>query len=384
MKIRRFIALGILGLYPGLLASQVPTRAMDVRKEEKVFVVRRYLDRVASWQLDSIEHNGLRHAGREWTSATLFTGLIEMTKQSGGARYAKYLESVGEQFAWKMYADNYRYYADNYCVGQLYTWKYTRDKNIDYIADFVRLADTLVSRPHSESLAWKNNIALREWAWCDALFMGPPALSSIYKVTGNLQYLDLVDTLWWKTTNYLYNPKERLFYRDQSYFDKKESNGHDVFWSRGNGWVLAGLVRVLNDMPKDYKSRARWEDLYRSMVKRIASLQQHDGYWRTSLLDPERYPAKETSGTALFTYAIAWGINNKVIPSKDYETVVWKGWNALVNAVHPDGKLGYVQQVGEAPGEVNYDDTEIYGVGAFLLAGHELLKLAEKSSATGK
>lgn len=377
MKIRFFIALSILGLYPELSACQGLVGDKEARSE-KVVQVRKYLDRVASWQLDSIEHKGLRHAAREWTSATLFTGMIEMTKLSGGERYARYLESVGEQFDWKMYADKYRYYADNYCVGQLYTWKYSHDKNTGYIADFARLADTLVRRPHSESLAWKNDIALREWAWCDALFMGPPALSAIYKVTDNLQYLDLVDTLWWKTTNYLYNPKESLFYRDQSYFDKKESNGEDVFWSRGNGWVLAGLVRVLNDMPQTYKSRARWEGLYRSMVQRIASLQQNDGYWRTSLLDPELYPAKETSGTALFTYAIAWGINNKLIPSKDYEAVVWKGWKALRSAVHPDGKLGYVQQVGEAPGEVSYEDTEIYGVGAFLLAGSELLKLLQK------
>lgn len=378
MKIRKFIALGvIIGFYPQLSASQVTADHRQGEKD-KVAHVRQYLDRVAAWQLDSIEHKGLRHAPREWTSATLFTGLIEMAKLSGGERYSKYLESIGQQFDWKVYSDKYRYYADNYCVGQLYAWKYSRDKNVHYIADFVRLADTLVSRPHSEPLAWKNNIALREWAWCDALFMGPPALSAIYKVTGNPQYLDLVDKLWWKTTDYLYNPKERLFYRDQSYFDKKESNGEAVFWSRGNGWVLAGLVRVLNDMPKAYKTRDKWEHLYRSMVQRVAALQQHDGYWRTSLLDPSLYPAKETSGTALFTYAIAWGINNKIIPSKDYEAVVWKGWQAISSAVHPDGKLGYVQQVGEAPGEVSYEDTEIYGVGAFLLAGNEVLKLAQK------
>ncbi len=343
--------------------------------------VLKLMHRVADWQLDSIERNGLRHGSREWTSATLFTGLMALADLSKNDRYEHYMRTaVGEQYSWKLYHDKYRYYADNYCVGQLYCWIYEKDKNPDIIEDLVEMADTLNARPHEEDLAWRNDIALREWAWCDALFMGPPTLAMLADITGNDTYLDLTDKLWWKTTAYLYDETEKLFFRDQTYFDRREKNGAKVFWSRGNGWVVAGLARVLTHMPKDYKTRTKWERLYKDMLARIITFQQPDGFWRTSLLDPNRYPAKESSGTALFLYAVAWGINNGLLERDIYDRYVDLAWKALEDTVHDSGKLGYVQQVGEAPGNVHYNDTEIYGVGAFLLAGAEVFKLKAQSS----
>lgn len=343
--------------------------------------VLRLMHKVATWQLDSIERKGMRHGLREWTSATLFTGLMELSDISKGDRYERYMrKSVGEKYQWKMYQDKYRYYADNYCVGQLYCWISEKDNDPTIVEDLITMADTLVLRPHDEDLAWRNDIALREWAWCDALFMGPPALAMLADMTGNYSYLDLTDRLWWKTTAYLYDEEEKLYFRDQTYFDKREENGAKVFWSRGNGWVLAGLVRVLDHMPQDYSSREKWEKLYKDMIERIVTLQQTDGFWRTSLLHPERYPAKETSGTALYLYAITWGINNGLLEDSNYRPYVERAWGALVSSVHDSGKLGYVQQVGEAPGNVKYDDTEIYGVGAFLLAGAEVFKLAKQAN----
>jgi len=204
--------------------------------------------------------------------------------------------------------------------------------------------------------------------------MGPAALTYLSTATHDPKYLDAAVKLWWKTTDYLYVPSEHLYFRDQTYFEKKEKNGQKVFWSRGNGWVMGGLVRVLDNMPANYPDRKKFIALYKDMAARIASLQQPDGSWHASLLDPESFPPKETSGTGFYTYALLWGLNNGTLDKKTYWPVVQKSWAALATSVHPDGMLGYVQKIGAAPDKVDENSTEVYGVGAFLLTGTQLIK----------
>ena len=131
-------------------------------------------------------------------------------------------------------------------------------------------------------------------------------------------------------------------------------------------------------MPADYPERARYLALFREMASRIATLQQSDGYWRTSLLDADSHPRPETSGTAFYVYALAWGLNEGLLERATYEPVVRRGWGALVRAVHPNGMLGYVQRIGDQPGNTSEAGTEIYGVGALLLAGSEVYRLAQR------
>ncbi len=138
---------------------------------------------------------------------------------------------------------------------------------------------------------------------------------------------------------------------------------------------MGGLVRVLEVMPQNHPDRKKFEKQFKEMSKKIASLQQPDGSWHASLLDPASFPAKETSGTGFFAYALAWGINNGLLNYADYQQVVKNSWTALVTSVHPNGKLGYVQAQGRDPQGVTYDDTDVYGVGAFLLAGSEIYKM---------
>lgn len=337
--------------------------------------VTQIMTRVANWQLDSIRDQGWRHPERDWTNGALYTGLMAYATLTADSACFGFLRRVGTTNDWQLTHGPDRYFADNYCVGQLYTGLYEIYHDPRMIQDLRRLADTLIARPHTESLLWKDRIHLREWAWCDGLFMGPPTLAMLSKATGQIKYMDLVDSLWWKTTDYLYDPKEHLYYRDSRYFDKLEQNGQKVFWSRGNGWVMGGLVRVLENMPAGYPDRAKWVTLYRQMASRIASLQQPDGTWHASLLDPASYPVKETSGTGFFCYALAWGIHHGLLDPKHYAPVAWKAWDALVSSVHPNGMLGYAQAIGAAPQKVSYDDTEVYAVGAFLLAGAQLARL---------
>ena len=181
------------------------------------------------------------------------------------------------------------------------------------IAPALSRFEEMLQTPFDESLEFTNEKIAREWVWCDALFMSPPALALATSATDDRRYADLMDRLWWKTTDYLYDKEEHLYSRDSRFFGQREVNGKKVFWSRGNGWVLAGLARVLQYLPEDYPERPRFLTLFQGMAKKIASLQGDDGYWRTSLLDPDSWPAPETSGTGFFTYALAWGVNQGLL-----------------------------------------------------------------------
>ena len=344
-------------------------------KKDSLFnaqVVLNLMHKVADWQLSAWDTSTWRRAQYDWTHAAGYAGVMELAKISPNDKYVKFLIKTGNDLNWN--TGRRRFHADDYCIAQTYCNLYLINKDEKMIAAFRQLADSIVAQPHTESLEWKNSIAQREWAWCDALFMGPPPLSYLTTATGDQKYLNTAARLWWQTTDYLYDSSEHLYFRDQTFFDKKEKNGQKVFWSRGNGWVLAGLVRVLENMPAKHPERKKFISLYKEMAARIAGLQHADGSWHASLLDPESYPIKETSGTAFFAYSLLWGINHKIIKKKTYWPVVEKAWRALATSVHPKGMLGYVQPVGAAPGKSDINSTEPYGVGAFLLTGSELYK----------
>ncbi|HEU5124464.1 MAG TPA: glycoside hydrolase family 88 protein, partial [Verrucomicrobiae bacterium] len=213
------------------------------------------------------------------------------------------------------------------------------------------------------------------WSWCDSLFMAPPVWTRLWKATGDRRYLDYAVTNWWITSEYLYDTHEHLFYRDSTYFERLESNGKRVFWGRGNGWVLAGLARVIQDLPQDHPSRGKFVQQFREMSEKILECQQPDGLWRSSLLDPDSYPLKETSGSGFYAYGLAWGVNNGLLDRKRFAPAVNQAWVALVDCVTPEGKLTHVQPIGADPKKFDLNHTDAYGVGAFLLAGSEIYRM---------
>ena len=332
--------------------------------------VLKIMERVGDWQLQSWKTEGFKHKKTDWTNAALYTGIFDLGRISRDEKYDQTLISIGNDVNWNTGSN--RLLADDYCVGQTYSLLYMKYKEPKMIEPFKHLGDSIVSLPFNESLEWKDNIQKREWAWCDALFMGPPALAYLSTATGDLKYLDKAALLWWKTTGYLYDEQAHLYSRDGSYLNKKEKNGAKVFWARGNGWVLAGLARVLENMPANYPGRQKFVDQFKQIAEKIASLQQPDGSWHASLLDPDSYPVKETSGTGFYCYAILWGINNGILNKAQYLPVAKKAWIALVTSVQPDGMLGYVQPIGGSPDKVTEQSNEVYGTGAFLLAGAQL------------
>lgn len=323
----------------------------------------------AKWQLD----NPAKHELWDWTQAALWTGIMAHAHTTGNETYYNVLVDMAKANEYKL--GPRKGFSDDHAVGQAYLWLYMRDELPHQIADTQQTMNDFISRPHDEPLVWKNKIYLREPAWCDALYMSPPTLAMLYAATGEKRYIDAMDMLWWRTTDYLFDKESNLYWRDQNYFDRKEKNGEKVFWARGNGWVFAGLCHVLQHMPTDYPSRPRYVALFKKMAAKLKSIQQPDGSWHAALLDPKAYDAPESSGTAFFVYGMAWGINNGILKPSEYMPTCTKGWKRLVTNVHPNGKLGFVQAIGKDPQAVTMDETDVYGVGGFLLAGHELHKM---------
>lgn len=335
------------------------------------------MNKVAKWQMKEWEAGRIIKLPKtEWENGAMYTGFVALKQIDKRQAYDQFLYDIGEELNWN--TGPIRLFADDYVVAQMYTAMYIEHKEPKMIAKWQALADTIVNKQFNESLKVVPQINHREWAWCDALFMGPPSMAMLSKATGDMRYLNKADSLWWKASVYLYDKEESLYYRDSRFFERREANGKKVFWSRGNGWVLAGLARMMDNMPNDFKNRGKYQKQFKEMAKKIVSLQQPDGSWHASLYDPVTFSLKESSGTAFFCYGIAWGINNGLLSEKKYLPVVKKAWEALLSCVHPDGKLGYVQPIGDKPVKAGYESTDVYGVGAFLLAGSQVHNLYKR------
>lgn len=328
------------------------------------------MQRVADWQLA----NPSKHKTTDWTQAAGYDGFMALAGISGDPKYRDAMMAVAETNDWKL--GQRKYMADDQGIGQLYTELYFLYRDPKMIAPMREKFDWIMANPSTVT-----NLVIRQphgtdrWTWCDSLFMAPPAWVRLYVATDDERYLDYGVTNWWRTTDFLYDTNEHLFYRDCTYFNKREANGQKVFWGRGNGWVMGGLVRVLQYLPMNHPDRPRFEQLFKDMAARILVIQQPDGLWHASLLDPASYPYKETSGSGFFTYALAWGVNQGLLDRATYEPAVRKAWTALTACVNADGRLTYVQPIGADPKKFDPNSTEVYGVGAFLLAGSEVYKM---------
>jgi len=265
-------------------------------------------------------------------------------------------------------------------VGQTYLELYLVKKDPAMMKPTQAELDALLPEPHVSKKAGKPVI----WWWCDALFMAPPVWSRMYAATGDKKYIGYLDEEWAKTSDLLYDKQEHLYARDADYLTKTEANGKKMFWSRGNGWVMGGIVRTLDYLPKDDPARVKYVTQLKEMAARVASLQGPDGLWRAGMLDPGNYSEPEVSGSALFTYALAWGINQGVLDGKVYRPVVAKAWAGMLKHVYADGRLGCIQQTGAEPAPFKATASYTYGVGAFLMAGSEIRRMGVSPDATKK
>jgi unsaturated rhamnogalacturonyl hydrolase len=316
-----------------------------------------------------------------WIGAVLQAGLADFSAVSPkGNTYTRVLTALAEKDGWKPGTARQHpdlFHADDLAIGQTYLALYVAYPNPARVAPLRARLDLVVDHLNTE---FKTNAKLTWW-WCDALFMAPPTLTRMSQVTGDPKYIDAMDKEFWRTTAALYSPEDHLFYRDARFVNKPDKSGKKIFWARGNGWVVGGICRILDHMPTNYPSRQKYVDLFKDMMAKIITLQSPDGTWHSNLLYPDQYPGAETSGTAFFTYAIAWGINNKLLSAEIYEPAAVKSWNTLIADLNSDGVPGFVQEVGFQPGPASRPDTQLYATGALLMAAVELQKLAPPAPA---
>jgi len=372
MKTRVFLFLFIL-CQQVFSAPRSPSVAEIAGKSSQAMVAKDILplmEKVAEWQLSHPTGKRLN----TWEYGPFYAGLMALYKISSEERYYQAMLEMGNKVNWEPMARPYD--ANVLAISQVFLELYEMTGQ-KYMIDKSRFVmDAPMQRELSPDITFKNNKYWWEWwSWCDALFMAPPAYARLAAICKAPKYLDFMVREWRRTSDYLYSSADSLFFRDDRFFDMKSGNGGKIFWSRGNGWVVGGLVRIMEYLPKDHPSRPFFEQQFKEMCLKLKRIQLANGFWSQSLLDPANYPQKESSGTAFFVYAMSWGINNGLLEREQFLPAVEKGWIALQSSVHPDGKFGYVQEVGDEPANVKYDDSETYGSGAFLLAGSELYKL---------
>ncbi len=309
-----------------------------------------------------------------WNGATYYSGLLEAWKYTGDEDYLKQMTEVCNIFRWKLFQQHQNATANNLLMGDIYLNMYLLENDSGRVSGVQKEIGRMMKA------GWTGG---DYWWWVDALYVGPPTFALLSRVTGNPDYLRFMHEKWKLTYNDLYDGAEHLFYRDSNWVynpddpKTRTSSGDKIFWSRGNGWAVGGICRLLNYLPEHHAYRGFYVKLLKEMLRSIVPLQQQDGLWTSNLVDQKDFPDTETSGSALFCYAMAWGINKGIISRKKYEPIVRRTWTALVKCIQPEGYLGQCQVEAHSPGKVKASDTDWFGQGLFLLAATEILKMMD-------
>jgi rhamnogalacturonyl hydrolase YesR len=318
-----------------------------------------------------------------WDDGVYHIGMMAYYNVSNDDDTLAYTEAFGEYNNWILDWGGSGNRHNRLAAGQSWIEAYLAGSPVAEVDD----TRTEIAAQTSASLEAVTSKTPKSYFSVDSQFMALPAFAMLGALDNNSSYFDRLYELFYynKTTLRLYDTTVHLYYRDKSYIypGKQTPNGKKVFWSRGNGWALGALARILAELPATDPDRLEYVTTFQQMSEALKAVQRSDGFWNMSLSDPDHYPGPETSGTALFVYGMAWGINNGLLDQTTYQPVVAKAWNALVTtAVHPSGKLGYVQGVGKEPVPPQqqtyptYERSADFGVGVFLLAGSEVFKLA--------
>jgi len=314
-------------------------------------------------------------AGNDWQNATYFRGDMAAYDATANSSYLDLAHSWADANAWALIGGDTTRIANNQAAGEVYLKLYQIDQNS---ADITHIT--------ADILAMVNSTGDTDWWWIDALNMAMPSFTTLGLISGNPAYWSKMYDLYNYTKRVdggpgLYNTADHLWFRDATFLPPTVGpDGKNIYWSRGNGWVLAAHAKVLNVLPTTDPHYSEYLTTFQAMAKALVGRQRSDGFWNVDLADPLDYPGPETSGTSFFVFGMAWGLNHKVLDRATYLPVVVKAWDGLVQtAVQPSGFLGYVQDVGNSPASsqpVTVTSTANFGVGGFLLAGAEVANLA--------
>jgi len=333
--------------------------------------------KVADWELKRAEP----YMNPVWTWAVLDTGFMAASRELNDPRYRDAMERMAEKYHWEMgeedkvgrgWPDN-----DDQAIAQTYLELYLLNPKPEKIEPTRNALENLFTTPQPMPPSEQFQ---QLWWWCDSLFMGPPMWARMSAATHDPRYLEYADKHWWEVYDKMFDQRYHLFYRDKIYIAVLDPAGKPIFWSRGNGWVIGGLARTLEYMPKDFPNRPKYEKLYRELAAALAGVQDPKlGVWHSDLMDPGDYPQPEISGSSLITFGMAWGVNHGILDRASYTPVIARAWRGMVHEIYTDGRLGNVQQTDESPQHYLPQSSYNFGVGGFLLAGEEVAKLSEYS-----
>ncbi|WP_321332559.1 glycoside hydrolase family 88 protein [uncultured Bacteroides sp.] len=323
-----------------------------------------------------------------WDYAVYHTGNMEAYFLTKNPEYLQYSTAWAEHNHWAgAKSENKKEWKSSY--GETAEYVLFGDNQIC----FQTYADLYTIAPEEKKIARAREVMEYEmstdrkdyWWWADGLYMVMPVMTKLHKITGSPLYLEKMHEYFSYSDSIMYDAEAGLYYRDGRYVYPKHKtlNGKKDFWARGDGWVFAGLAKVLKDLPETDRYRKEYVQRFQTMAKAIMACQQPEGYWTRSMLDPEFAPGYETSGTAFFAYGLLWGMNNGLLDKATFQPVAMKAWHYLRDvALQPDGRVGYIQPIGDRaiPGQViDTESTAGFGVGAFLLAACEMVRFLEDS-----
>ena len=364
-------ALLLVATFSFLNACKTPTNLGGTSKA----TIEQSMLKALTWQ----EANPIQaKAPTDWTNGAYYTAVMKAHQATKNQAYYDAMLNMGKRNQWKTY--DRLFHADDVVISNAYLHLAQLSEKAVDLAPTGKFVQAHLFEPQDWKVGKGNKEQVILWWWCDALFMAPPLITKFAVMKNDVKYMDEMHKYYMECYNLLYDKDENLFYRDNRFIPSnpvamKEPNGKKVFWSRGNGWVLGGLALMLDDMPKNYKHRPFYEDLYKKIANRILALQPTDGLWRTSLLAPENFAHGEVSGSGFHTFALAWGVNNGLLDKATYKPAVLKAWKALAECQQESGKVGWVQNIGFDPKPADKDSWQNFGTGAFLMAGSEVLKL---------
>ena len=367
-----FGALAVVSTQP-LLADPEEAQVSNSRLDPRQITTT--IRQVGDWQLA----HPVDFDPRYWAIAPLYDGLIEASLVTDDPSYLAAVIRAGNRIGYEL--GSRRYHADGHAAGHawLRIYEMMEPKRPQILSGIRKQFDEIAANPISEKLAFgaeppDGRRVTDRWTWADALYMGPPTLGLLSKITGDERYLRFVDSEYAFAYGTLFDAEDGLFYRDARFIEQRTPSGAKVFWSRGNGWVYAGLASFLDSVPPEYPTRSFYVGLFEQMSKAILAAQQPRGDWYPSLKDPTHVPIPETSSTALFVLGLAWGVRNGLIDEATYWPAVERGWNAIAAQIGADGAVRSVQPPAREPKPFARDSHVAYGTGAVLMAGAQILR----------
>jgi rhamnogalacturonyl hydrolase YesR len=262
---------------------------------------------------------------------------------------------------------------------------YATDKRKDFLDYLERVGDYILNKQvrFDDGTLARNN-PRKMTLWADDLYMSVPFLARMGKLTGDKKYFDFAVRQVKQFNRYIFDSTTGLYFH--TFFNDENMNGV-ARWGRCNGWVALAQVELLDNLPSNHPDRPELTKLLLRQIVGFSRYQDTSGMWHQLLDKPESY--LESSVTAMFVYAVAKAVNEGWI-SKRFITIAQNGWEALSRKVTADGQIPDICIGTSVEEDIRYyynrpkELNDTHGLGAFLMAGAEMIRAKDKLVDMGK